>query len=250
MKRKHRRKTIRQILYAGFAIILTCCALVGKFGDASTPFYKFMHSGQRSVSSTAVSSTSTDFSFPEYSGQAYAVINKNMPNFPNLSQTSYEHYSQLDNLGRCGVAEACLSKETMPKQKRGDISAVKPTGWKQAYYENVNGKMLYNRCHLIAHELAGENANEKNLITGTRYMNVDGMLPFENQIADYIKETGNHVMYRVTPRFQGNELVARGVEMEAESVEDKGEGILFHVYCFNVQPGITIDYTNGASHAN
>lgn len=248
MRKKHRRKTIRQTLYTAFAIALACIALIGRFGSPNTPFYRMIHSGIRSKTSTAVAPSTTAFTFPEYSGKAYIAINNNAPSFPGLSKSSYERYSDLDNLGRCGAAEACLSKDTMPRQKRGDISSVKPSGWKQAYYDNVDGKMLYNRCHLIAYELAAENANEKNLITGTRYMNVEGMLPFENQVADYIRETGNHVMYRITPRYQGNELVARGVEMEAESVEDKGEGIYFHVYCFNVQPGITIDYTNGSSH--
>lgn len=247
-RKRFKRKTIRQAIYVVFAIAMACCAVIGKFGSPGTPLYNAVHHGQRSVSSKAVASTITNFSFPEYSGKPYIAINNNAPNFSNLSKTSYEHYSNLDNLGRCGVAEACLSKDTMPTKARGDISSVKPSGWKQAYYDSIDGKMLYNRCHLIAHELSAEDANAKNLITGTRYMNVDGMLPFENQVADYIRETGNHVMYRVTPRYQGNELVARGVEMEAESVEDKGEGIYFHVYCFNAQPGITIDYTNGSSH--
>lgn len=250
MRRKHRYRINRQFLYMAIAIVLACCSLIGKFGNPNTPFYKAIHNRTRTVSSTAVAPSTTAFTFPEYSGKAYIAINNNAPSFPSLSKSSYERYSDLDNLGRCGAAEACLSKDTMPTQQRGDISSVKPSGWKQAYYDNVDGKMLYNRCHLIAYELAAENANEKNLITGTRYMNVEGMLPFENQVADYIKETGNHVMYRVTPRFSGNELVARGVEIEAESVEDKGEGIYFHVYCFNVQPGISINYTNGSSQRN
>lgn len=183
MRKKHRRKRLRQIFYITVAIGMACCSLIGRFGEPGTPLYNAIHNGQRTVSSKAVASTSTNFSFPEYSGKAYIAINNNAPNFSTLSQTSYEHYSNLDNLGRCGVAEACLSKDTMPTKARGDISSVKPSGWKQAYYSNVDGQVLYNRCHLIAYELSAENANEKNLITGTRYMNVEGMLPFENTVS-------------------------------------------------------------------
>ena len=199
--------------------------------------------------------TAADLSqIPNYSGDPYVALNGNKPNFTDsdLTTKSYEHYSDLDSLGRCGVAMACIGRDTMPKagEKRGSISEVKPTGWHNARYDFVDGKMVYNRCHLIAHELTAENANEKNLITGTRSMNVDGMLPFENMVADYVKETGHHVIYRVTPIFQGNELVARGVQMEGESVEDKGDGILFNVYCYNVEPGVTIDYATGYTRAD
>lgn len=199
--------------------------------------------------------TAVDLSqIPAYSGDPYVALNGNKPNFSDadLTTSSYEHYSELDSLGRCGTATACIGKDTMPKagEKRGSISEVKPTGWHNARYDFVDGKMVYNRCHLIAHELTAENANEKNLITGTRSMNVDGMLPFENMVADYVKETGHHVIYRVTPIFQGSELVARGVQMEGESVEDKGEGILFNVYCYNVEPGVTIDYATGYTRAD
>lgn len=189
-------------------------------------------------------------SIPPYSGTPYVDVNNNIPYFTSsdLTTTAFENYSSLDNLGRCGVAYANICKEIMPTEERGKIGQVKPTGWHTVKYDNVDGKYLYNRCHLIGYQLSGENANEKNLITGTRYMNVDGMLPFENMVADYIKETGNHVLYRVTPVFSGDNLVASGVQMEAESVEDNGDGILFNVYCFNAQPGIAIDYATGDSH--
>ena len=184
----------------------------------------------------------------DYDGtSAYAVIDRNQPSFTEKEYTtdSYEYYSELDSLGRCGVAEACVGVDLMPTEERESISKVKPTGWVQHQYDFVDGGNLYNRCHLIGFQLTGENANEKNLITGTRYMNVEGMLPFENQVADYVASTGNHVLYRVTPAFAGTELVARGVEMEAYSVEDQGRGVCFHVYCYNVQPGVEIDYATG-----
>lgn len=184
---------------------------------------------------------------PSYTGSPYTQINDNVPDFPldDYTTEAFETYSDLDELGRCGVAYANVCQELMPTQKRGKIGQVKPSGWQTAKYDSVDGKYLYNRCHLIGYQLAGENANEKNLITGTRYLNVDGMLPFENMVADYVKETGNHVLYRVTPIFTGDNLVADGVQMEAESVEDNGDGILFNVFCYNVQPGIGIDYATG-----
>lgn len=188
---------------------------------------------------------------PAYSGTPYAAVNGNVPFFTEADLTeaaaSYEQYSALDSLGRCGFAVASVGQDIMPTEDRGAIGQVKPTGWKTVKYDNVDGKYLYNRCHLIGYQLTAENANEKNLITGTRYLNVDGMLPFENMTADYVKETGNHVLYRVTPVFEGNNLVASGVLMEAESVEDKGAGLLFCVYVYNVQPGISINYATGDS---
>lgn len=186
---------------------------------------------------------------PEYGGEPYVVVDDNEPSFSESDFTteSFEEYSDLDNLGRCGTAFANIGKDLMPTQKRGSIGSVKPSGWRTVKYDNVDGKYLYNRCHLIGYQLTAENANEKNLITGTRYMNVDGMLPFENMVADYIKETGNHVLYRVTPIYDGKNLVASGVQMEAESVEDEGEGITFNVYVYNNQPGIVIDYATGES---
>lgn len=186
---------------------------------------------------------------PAYSGSPYAEVSGNVPDFTeeDLTLEPFEHYSGLDGLGRCGAAYANICLELMPTEKREDIGRIRPTGWQSVQYDSVDGKSLYNRCHLIGFQLAGENANEKNLITGTRYMNVDGMLPFENLVADYVKETGNHVLYRVTPVFAGTELVARGVQMEAMSVEDGGEGVYFNVYAYNVQPGIAIDYATGDS---
>ncbi len=184
---------------------------------------------------------------PAYSGKPYVVLNGNTPSFQpqELETDAYEYYSDLDSLGRCGYTMACIGRETMPTEDRESISSVKPTGWVQNRYDFVDGESLYNRCHLIGFQLTGENANKQNLITGTRSLNVEGMLPFENMVADYIKETGNHVLYRVTPIFEGNELVARGVQMEGWSLEDGGEGICFHVYCYNNEPGVVIDYATG-----
>lgn len=188
-------------------------------------------------------------SIPAYSGDPYVVINNNEPGFTDddLTTISFETYSDLDSLGRCGVAYANIGTDLMPTEERGSIGQVKPSGWHTVKYDCVDGKYLYNRCHLIGYQLTAENANTKNLITGTRYLNVEGMLPFENMVADYIKETGNHVLYRVTPIFDGDNLVASGVLMEAKSVEDAGDGILFNVYCYNVQPGVSIDYATGDS---
>lgn len=188
---------------------------------------------------------------PEYSGVPYTIVNNNQPVFSTeeLTTVGYEKYSELDSLGRCGMAIASCGEEIMPAEgeERGSISKIKPSGWVQAAYKGVSGGYLWNRCHLIGWQLSAENANKKNLITGTRYMNVDGMLTFENMVADYIKETGNHVAYRVTPIFVGDNLVCSGVQMEAYSIEDSGEGICFNVYCYNVQPGIAINYATGES---
>ena len=202
--------------------------------------------GSAVTDSQSVAEATVD-NIPAYSGTPYVVIDNNEPDFTEeeLTDQSYESYSDLDELGRCGVAESSIGKDLMPTEKRGKIGQVKPSGWQTLKFDNVEGKYLYNRCHLIGYQLTAENANEKNLITGTRYMNVDGMLPFENMVADYIKETDNHVMYRITPVFEGDNLVASGVLMEAESVEDQGAGIKFNVYVYNVQPGITIDYATG-----
>jgi len=186
---------------------------------------------------------------PPYNGQNYIIINNNKPNFEesDYTETSFEKYSDLDYLGRAKTAFANVSKETMPIEKRGSIGMIKPSGWHTVKYDIVDGKYLYNRCHLIGYQLTGENANEKNLITCTRQMNTKGMLQFENQVADYIKETNNHVLYRVTPIYEDNNLVTTGVQIEASSVEDKGKSISFNVFVYNVQDGIEIDYTNGES---
>ena len=201
---------------------------------------------------TTNSSSGIDLnSIPKYNGEEFVAINNNVPNFDDKDKTttSFETYSPLDNLGRCGEAYANIGRDLMPTQKRGDISSVKPSGWINKKYDTslVDGGYIYNRCHLIGHQLAGEDANKENLITGTRYFNVDGMLPFENMIADYVKETNNHVLYRVTPIYDGDDLVAKGVQMEAYSVEDDGEGVMFNVFVYNVQPGIEIDYATGES---
>lgn len=186
---------------------------------------------------------------PAYDGKAYVAVNNNEPFFmdSDMTTTAFENYSDLDSLGRCGVAYANICKDIMPTEERGKIGMIKPSGWHTVKYDVIKDRYLYNRCHLVGYQLAGENANPKNLITGTRYLNVEGMLPFENLVADYVNNTGNHVLYRVTPMFSGSNLVANGVLIEAKSVEDNGGGILFNVYCYNVQPGVGINYENGDS---
>ncbi len=226
------------------AVLLLLLALL--FGGCS-----YVQSGldtQAVQENTQKSYESTDI--PAYAGNSFVILDDNKPAFSKQDRErtdAFETYSDLDELGRCGVAYANICKELMPTEERGAIGMVKPTGWHTVKYDNVEGKYLYNRCHLIGYQLAGENANEKNLITGTRYLNVTGMLQFEDQVADYVKETDHHVLYRVTPVFDGDNLVATGVEMEAYSVEDKGEGVSFHVFVYNVQPGIVIDYATGES---
>lgn len=224
-----KKKTIRNVIGI---VLLAVLALYHYFGN------------DRPVYSESV------MNVPAFSNEAYVVINDNKPEFTedDLTDTAYEYYSELDSLGRCGYAMACIGRELMPTEDRDSIGQIKPSGWQTVKFDFVDGKYLYNRCHLIGFQLTGENANEQNLITGTRYLNVEGMLPFENMVADYIKETGNHVLYRVTPIFDGDNLVARGVQMEARSVEDNGEGICFNIYAYNIQPGVTIDYATGKSH--
>lgn len=202
------------------------------------------------VADTARTVTLADI--PEFDGTPYIAINDNLPFFTaeEITDEAFEEYSELDMLGRCGVVWACIGQELMPTEERGNIGHIKPTGWHSVKYDFVDGKSLYNRCHLIGFQLSGENDNECNLITGTRFMNVDGMLPFENMVADYVKETDNHVMYRVTPIFAGSEPVARGVLMEGWSVEDEGDGVCFCVYAYNEQPGVVIDYATGESWAD
>lgn len=201
---------------------------------------------------TTIEETFDFAAVPAYDGKAYVAVNDNIPFFTEeeLSSASYETYGELDPLGRCTVCVASVGQDLMPADERGNIGMVKPTGWHTVKYDFVDGKYLYNRCHLIGYQLTGENANEKNLITGTRYLNIEGMLPFENMIADYVKETNQHVMYRVTPVFEGDNLLAAGVLMEGKSVEDNGEGVLFCVFAYNVQPGVSIDYATGESSAD
>lgn len=191
------------------------------------------------------------YNIPKYNNQPYISLNNGEPIFEEfeLRSEAYEEYSALDSLGRCTLASAIVCKETMPKsgEKRGSISNVKPTGWVQAKYDIVSGKNLYNRCHLIGWQLTAENANKKNLITGTRYLNIDGMLDHENMVAEYVKENSGYVAYQVTPIYDGDNLVATGVQMEGYSVNDKGKAICFNIFCYNVQPGIDIDYKTGVS---
>lgn len=245
-KKRSRNKNLDQIL----SIVVIIFFVIGLFYISNNASYN----NEKISNNATVENYANIKDIPEYSGQIYANINNNIPYFNENDYTTepFEKYSDLDERGRCGVAYANICKEIMPKdgEERGSISSVKPTGWKQKKY---NGEYLYNRCHLIGYQLSNENANELNLITGTKYFNVTGMLPFENEVADYIKEQKNknvHVLYRVTPIFEGDNLLASGVEMEAYSVEDNGKGVCFNVYVYNVQPGITIDYKTGENWEN
>lgn len=250
MKKKDKKKLQKYILGILAALII---AII-------TYFYpNFEEEIHQIFGTDVVNATTTITSFdlasvPKYSDSPYVYINENKPHFTEEDYTTsvFENYSELDSLGRCGVAFANICKEIMPTEPRGEIGMVKPSGWKLAKYDIVDGKYLYNRCHLIGYQLAGENANEKNLITGTRYLNVQGMLPFENEVSNYIKNQkkneDKHVLYRVTPIFENTNLVASGVQMEAYSVEDNGAGVCFNVYVYNVQPGIEINYANGESY--
>ena len=248
MKRK-RNKSTKTLLKELIALIIAFCLFQG-YGYISGQFNSASAKENNYASENIIS---FDLNIPDYSDKAFVYINDNKPSFTeeNLTTESFEIYSELDVLGRCGVAYANICKEIMPKEgeERQSIGMIKPSGWKTARYDDViEDKYLYNRCHLIGYQLAAENANEKNLITGTRYFNVTGMLPFENKVHGYIeKNNKNHVLYRVTPVYEGNNLVASGVQMEAFSVEDNGEGVCFNVYVYNVQPGITIDYATGES---
>ena len=251
--------------------LLVGCALPSDISDVFSPA-GYTESAASSAETTAASGASAAASvttpsvgaekgggrtgfdpdaIPPYSDSAYITVCDGIPDFSDdeLTAVSFEQYAELDALGRCGVCAASVGRDLMPTEKRGSIGQVKPTGWHTVKYDFVDGKYLYNRCHLIGFQLTGENANTRNLITGTRYLNVEGMLPFENMVADYVKETDNHVMYRVTPVFIGDELLARGVHIEAFSVEDGGDGICFIVYCYNVQPGVSLDYATGESEA-
>ena len=228
------KKILVGLLSVCFAVV------VAILGEEFPQLYEFIQLGEAVM----------EYEIPEYSEAAYTEVNGNVPFFTEEEMTTeaFEVYSELDWLGRCGSAFANVCDELMPTEERGSIGMVKPTGWHTVKYpELISDLYLYNRCHLIGYQLTGENANEKNLITGTRYMNVEGMLPFENMVADYVRETDNHVLYRVTPSFTEDNLVADGVLMEAYSVEDHGEGVKFCVFVHNVQPGIEIDYATGES---
>lgn len=248
---------MRQTLLRIRALILAAAMLVSMTGCGSTndkkeesmkaPTTVELQNRPQKGSMSAV----TLADIPAYAGEPYAVINDNNPFFTKeeiaKATTSWEEYGDMDKLGRCSMCWASVGKDIMPTGKRGSIGAVKPTGWHTVKYDFVNGKYLYNRSHLIGWQLAGENANEKNLVTGTRSFNVDGMLPFENMVADYVREDDKRVLYRVTPMFDGNDLVCRGVLMEAISVEDNGDSVLFNVFVYNVQPGVKINYATGES---
>lgn len=240
-------------------VLALLCALLAGCSNAQqqTEIDNTSYSGAAEASQTDIGDAQqqaagdTPYGIPVYTGRPYVELNGNIPEFTDAEKNTnvFETYSELDSLGRCQAAYANVCQEIMPAQKRGPIGNVKPTGWHTVnYHELIDGNYLYNRCHLIAYELAGENANEKNLITGTRYLNITGMLPFENKVAAFVKSTGYHVLYRVTPVFYGSNLVASGVQMEAWSVEDNGQGICFNIYAYNVQPGIYIDYATGDSH--
>lgn len=202
-----------------------------------------------STDASPATTVSSREDIPQYSNKSYVIINDNEPYFKeeDINTNTFEKYGELDNLGRCTLAYANIDKSMMPTEKRGSIGSIKPTGWHTIKYDIVDGKYLYNRCHLIGYQLTGENANEKNLITCTRSMNTIGMLEFENKVAKYIKDTNNHVLYRVTPVFEGDNLLATGVEMEALSIEDNGEGIKFNVFVYNIEDGVIIDYKTGDS---
>lgn len=251
---KNIRKTVIALLLAAvMPLAMTGCVTPGNASEnAKAP-------AEKVESNTVVASENvekpaaakTKLYTLKYSGKPYTKVNRGIPSFSKsqLRIKSYEKYGKLDRLGRCTSCTANIGRNLMPTEKRGSIGMIKPTGWHTIRYSFVDGKYLYNRCHLIGYQLTGENANKRNLITGTRYMNVDGMEPFETEVAQYIRRTGHHVLYRVTPIFKGRELVARGVHMEAESVEDHGRGIRFNIYCYNVQPGVKINYVTGDSRA-
>lgn len=245
-RRKNKKISIVEILVA--ALLITIFA-VYEYINPSTEYLGQVNENLAEQSVVVDLST-----IPEYTSNPYVEINNNVPYFNKGDYTinAFERYSEWDKLGRSGVAYANVCADTMPKdgEERGEIGMVKDlSGWKQKRYDDIiKDKYLYNRCHLIGWQLAGENANKKNLITGTRYLNTEGMLPFENIVAEYINDNpNNHVLYRVTPIYEGDNLLASGVQMEAISIEDGGEGICFNVFCYNVQPGILIDYSTGES---
>ncbi len=239
MSRRKRKNKKKQFM---FSILIVLVAIGTYYKDEIQEYIQ--------ISKTYAIESYDMSNIPQYSGNSYVVLNDNKPNFTDEDylKGSFEEYSELDTLGRCGVAYANVSVDTMPTEERGSIGQIKPSGWHTVKYNIVSGKYLYNRCHLIGYQLTGENANPKNLITCTRSMNTEGMLEFENKVADYVKETNNHVLYRVTPIFEGKNLVASGVQIEASSVEDKCKDVCFNVYVYNVQDGIEINYSNGDSH--
>ena len=253
MKNKLIRTKFFVLLMSTMMMLSACGTSVDNMDYGSTDTTVQESVEQEEISVDDVDSVAEDTisvtDIPAYTGEPYVVLNNNVPYFTEeeLTTESYEYYSELDALGRCGVTHACIGQDIMPTEERGSISHVNPTGWHTVKYDVVSGKYLYNRSHLIGHQLTGEDANEKNLITGTRYFNVQGMLPFEDLIDEYVEQTNSHVLYRVTPIYEGNNLLASGAEMEAWSVEDNGKGVCFHVYVYNVQPGVGISYKDGES---
>lgn len=246
------RGLTKTLLLFSLFVPLVGCGEVGATVSGSVPTPVSGHEVAEAVAESAPSEAAGEIDIadiPEYSGSPYVEVSGNVPSFTDADLSSpAETYTPLDPLGRCGSAMAIVSRETMPTEERGSIGMVKPSGWHTVRFDDlISDRYLYNRCHLIGYQLTAENANERNLITGTRYLNVEGMLPFENEVARYVESTGNRVLYRVTPVFAGEELVARGVQMEAKSVEDGGAGVSFNVFCHNVQPGIQIDYQTGQS---
>lgn len=241
--RKHQKKFIK----AYFAFFVFCIYLIARLLTGQ-PDETVNPASENPASESPAEIEVQASSIPEYSGKPYIILEGNKPNFTEADMTEevFETYSELDSLGRCKAAFSCVGQELMPDEERGNIGHIKPSGWHTVKYDTVEGKYLYNRCHLIGYQLTAENSNKRNLITGTRYMN-QNMIPFENKTADYINETGNHVLYRVTPVFEGDNLLAKGVRMEAYSVEDDGKGVCFHVFVYNVQPGISLDYATGKS---
>lgn len=251
--RKLFKKILTIILYFGFIVLITVDIVDA---DENTWSQEEEIQSVPVVDASDIENTDIEVyifdlaNVPAYTGEPYCILNNNQPTFSKeeIVTESFEEYSELDFLGRCGVTFANISTDIMPTEERGEIGHIRPSGWHTVKYNGIiDGNYLYNRCHLIGYQLAGENANEKNLITGTRYLNIEGMLPFENMVAEYVRETENHVLYRVTPVFEGDNLVATGVIMEAYSIEDSGLGICFNVFCYNVQPGIEIDYLTGES---
>lgn len=237
-----RSKIVRNV-----AAVLVLASLLSGCHTAEWPWPEIFH--PVSPSAEIIVPAGRTEEIPEYSGEPYFVLNNNQPGFDlgDFTTESFEHYSELDDLGRCGVAYANVGPDLLPTEERESIREIRPSGWQSVRYAFVDGESLYNRCHLIAFRLTGENANPCNLMTGTRYLNVEGMLPFETIVGNYVEDTGNHVLYRVTPVFEGDNLIADGVQIEAISVEDKGKGICFNVYLYNVQPGVTIHYATGDS---
>lgn len=242
---------MRKMKFSGIMKTVVMFVMALSLSCGSVPYLTGIESDDSLLTVQASTKTFSIKDVPKYNGKASVEVNQNKPYFTEKEKKNtktFESYHKLDKLGRCGVAYANLSSELMPTEERGAIGMVKPSGWHTVKYNGVvDGNYLYNRCHLIAYCLAAENANKKNLITGTRYLNNEGMLPYETRVAQYVEKTGNHVLYRVTPIFEGKNLLASGVIMEAYSVEDKGKGISFCVYCYNVQPGITINYKTGDS---